>query len=368
MTTSIVYVIGQLGLGGAERQLLELVKGLDKKKYSPTVICLSSDVQLRNDFQKAGCTLIVIPKTTTFDVTLLPKLTKIFRDLDAQIVHGYLSTGVLWGTLAARFARVPYVVGGWRVADPKDSIFFKLINRLIGPLNDVLISNTNLMKELLIKRDGLNASKIFVVPNGVDLSRFEHLPSTKDARIQLGLNPTQPTIGMIARFFKQKDYKTFLTSVSQVAQEKPNLNAVCVGDGTLFKESCALAVTLGIDDRTHFLRARTDVPLIMRALNIGVLSSQWEGMPNALLELMAAQRAVVATDVGGNPEVVVHEKTGLLVPTQKPQAMAEAILRLLDNPELCEYMGYQGRQRVETIFTMSKMVEATESIYDRLSN
>jgi len=365
MPLKIVYVIGQLGFGGAERQLLELVRHLNRQRYEPVVVSLSEGGGLQGEFEKA-CEVIVLRKWTKIDISRLPRLIRLFRKIRADIVHGYLSTGVLWGTLAAKCAGVPYTVGGWRLADPDDRMHFKLVNRLIGPLNKLMISNTCMMKDLLISRDGLDAERIEVIPNGVSLKRFENLYTVADAKEKLGIDRDCVTIGNVARFFPQKDHATLLRAVHHLASKGIQIKCILAGDGALRKQAEELALELGIERSVHFLGTRKDVPNVMRAIDIFVLSSRWEGMPNAILEAMACGKPVVATRVGGSPEVVVDGETGILVEAGDPVSLAEAVERVFVDRGLRERMGSQGRRRIETMFTVDRMVERTEDAYETM--
>ncbi|MBN2569755.1 MAG: glycosyltransferase [Deltaproteobacteria bacterium] len=367
MHKRIIYVIGQLGFGGAERQLLELVQRLDRAKYEPTVVCLSEGAGMQSEYEKV-CEVIIVKKGMRYDITRLPRLIRIFRRIKPCIVHGYLSTGVLWGTLAAKIAGVPFIVGGWRLADPNDAIRYRVINKFAGVFNHLMISNTVLMRDILVQRDGLHSGMIQVIPNGVSLDRFEDLPSTDEVRARLGLSKTAMVIGSVARFFPQKDHRTLIKAVSELCSRGIDVECLLAGDGVMKNDVEKLSHELGISRKVHLLGTCTDVPDVLKAMDVFVLSSRWEGMPNVILEAMACSKPVVATRVGGSPEVVVDGETGLLVTPGDPVVLADAVGKILSDEELRDRMGRSGRRRIEEVFTVDKMVMETEAAYDRLIN
>jgi glycosyltransferase involved in cell wall biosynthesis len=225
-----------------------------------------------------------------------------------------------------------------------------------------VLTNSNAVKAFLAGRIGLPSEKIDVVPNGLDLAEFD-----EDA----AGTPEQPApdgqaleIGAVARLEPQKGLPYLLEAMAMLPRT-PRARLWIVGegpDGPTLREQTS---RLGLSDIVQWLGARRDVPALMARFDLLVLPSLWEGLPNAVLEAMAARRAVVATDVDGTPEAALHGETALLVPPRDPAALAEAMRRLLQDPDLRRRFGEAGRKRVEEHFRMELMVRRTQEAYRR---
>jgi glycosyltransferase involved in cell wall biosynthesis len=210
--------------------------------------------------------------------------------------------------------------------------------------------------------------KVFLIPNGVEIKVFtEANQSLVEALAQeWKIRSHTPVIGTLARLHEQKGHSYLLDAVAQLRREIPDVKALVVGDGELRPSLEQRTQALRLSDSVIFTGTRRDVPEILALLDVFVLPSLWEGLPIALLEAMAAGLPVVATRVGGVPEVVVDGETGLLVPPRDPDALSEAILTLLQDPDLRQKMGQAGQERVREYFSVERMVEETEALYERL--
>jgi glycosyltransferase involved in cell wall biosynthesis len=175
-----------------------------------------------------------------------------------------------------------------------------------------------------------------------------------------------PLVGSVGRLHPQKDFATLLAAIAQVRKRIPTVRLLLVGDGELRDELESQSRSLGLSEIVTFAGSRTDVPEILAAVDVFTLSSLWEGMSNAALEAMAAGLPVVATAVGGTPEVVVDEVTGLLVPPHDPTSLAGALTTLLREPALRRRMGQAGRERVQEQFSVERMVCRTEALYTEM--
>jgi glycosyltransferase involved in cell wall biosynthesis len=210
------------------------------------------------------------------------------------------------------------------------------------------------------------AKKVTIIPNGL---QFDHLPAAFDAgakRKALGIPAGVPVIGTVTRFEPQKANETFLRMVQRVLRQAPEVATLIAGDGPQRLELEALAAQLGIADRITFLGWRDDAVELLGVMDVFCMSSRWEGCPMVLLEAMAMRCPVVATDIGGVREIVVAGETGYLVALDDPDAMAQAVLRLLAAPDQRERMGAAGRQRVERHFGAEAMLAAYADLYRKL--
>jgi glycosyltransferase involved in cell wall biosynthesis len=213
-----------------------------------------------------------------------------------------------------------------------------------------------------VKRVGIPRSKTLVLPNGVDLPAAASLPEQAQARATLGLPLEGLLVASVARLNPVKRLDVLLQALALVEEAK----LVLVGDGPERGRLEALAESLGISGRVHLAGYREDVWPWLAACDVFALSSEWEGMPNAVLEAMAAGLPVVATRVGGTPDVVVEGVTGYLVPSDDPLALARALKALIRDSGLRYQMGAAGRHRVEERFSVERMVERTQALYEEL--
>ncbi|MGH7456446.1 MAG: glycosyltransferase, partial [bacterium] len=237
------------------------------------------------------------------------------------------------------------------------------VQRWFWRQTDQMLSVSEVLRENLHQTFNFPKERIRVVANGVDLSRFDLSRNGIDYKARLGLPPEALVFGAVGRLVPVKAYPLLLKAGKLVFRGIPQAHLVIVGDGPLRNELLQLARDYNMLDRVHFLGARKDVQEILRALDVYVLCSESEGMSNTILEAMASGRPVVATAVGGNPELVIDGETGLLVRPDHPHRLATAIMKLLREPECRRRLGRCGRQRVEKQFSLDGMVRNYAKVY-----
>ncbi len=227
-----------------------------------------------------------------------------------------------------------------------------------------------IQRDALSVVDGFPAKRVDVIYNGVDTAQFAQQNSDtaarNDLRRQLGLAAGRKYISMIARFHPVKDHESLLRAFHLVCQKRDDTDLLLVGDGELRQEMELLAAELNIEDRVHFWGVRNDVAKILQAIDVFTLTSVSEAASLTLLEAMACSCPVVVTNVGGNPEIIDDGKSGLLVPRQDSQAMADAFLQLLSDPDKARAFGEAARRTVLERFQLSQAVEQYGSLYEEL--
>jgi glycosyltransferase involved in cell wall biosynthesis len=272
------------------------------------------------------------------------------------------------GRLAARFAGVPVVVSTLHNNDSWAKNW--LLGHIYGAtarFADRLIAVSPEVREYHLNKTGVPASKIMVIENGVDVTAFAgHENGAKDIRTEFGIAPTAPLFGIIGRLKPQKDLPTFLLAAVEILRQQNDARFLVVGDGPLQVELEAQAKELGLFPALIFTGMRKDIPTIMKALDVLVLSSLWEGLPVILLEAMAAARPVVATGVDGIRSVVLADESALLVDTSSPSALAQACLKLARDPDLREKMGNAGFKRVADFYSLDAMIDRISNLYIEL--
>jgi glycosyltransferase involved in cell wall biosynthesis len=214
---------------------------------------------------------------------------------------------------------------------------------------------------------GLAPGTVVTIPNGVDAAAFDPaLWPREGARRALRLAVDEDTVGVIAHLSPVKGHADLLAAMPRIAAARPRVRLLVVGDGGLRPELEARSRSLGLDERVVFAGASEDVAPVLAALDVVVVPSHTEGLSNALLEAMAMARPVVATAVGGNKDAVEAGVTGLLVPARDPEALAAAVLRLLERPEEGRRLGEAARRRVLADFSLERMVKGHEALYGSL--
>ena len=374
-TVKILYIIGTLDLGGAERQLVALAKGLDRSRFLPLVFCLTATGPLAADLEEAGieakCFGLRGLKVWRNPIRIARYLLALFTDLkkeEPEIVHGLLFHAYILGTFAAKIARVPIVItsrrslGHFKAGKPHSLLAERLVNRM----TDLIIANSEAVKQDVVRQEKVEPSKVRVVYNGIDPSLYD-VPADPALRASLGIPEEAKVVGVIANLIHYKGHCFLLQAWQTVKQKIPGARLLLIGDGPLRGELEALVKELHLEEEVLFLGSRQDIPQLLALMDVAVLPSLEEGFPNAVLEAMAAGKPVVATNVGGVPEAIIHEETGFLVPPKDPKALADAIIRVLSDPELAMNMGKAGRDRVIREFSLDRMVRSIEQVYEELT-
>jgi glycosyltransferase involved in cell wall biosynthesis len=362
--TRILFLIDELDVGGTEQQLLELVKRLDRQRYEPVVCCFRPG-KVSKEIEAAGIRVITLEKRGKVDPLFVGRLVRMMRRERIDLLQTYLFTANTWGRLAARLAGVPIIVTSERNVDMWEEWYKQRLGVWLDRWTHRTIGNSEAVGDYLAAK-GIARAKLRVIYNGVDTSRFEGPVTPHAAREELGIPQHHAVVGHLARLEPQKDPRTFLAAAAIVARKMPSVSFLVVGGGSLQAELEREAQALGLGGRIVFTGPRRDVPRLLAACDMSVLASVKEGMSNTIMESMAAGKPMVATRVGGNPELMQDGETGFLVSPRDPTALAAAIQRILDDPALAKSMGLQAKARMAERFSVDAMVAATQGLYDEL--
>jgi len=301
-----------------------------------------------------------------FDPRLLTDLVALARRRKARIlhVHGYAAAD--FGRVAARLAGARLVLHE-HFADPAMPGYQGLADRLLAPLTDRAIAVSASTRDFLVKERHVPADKVRLIWNGAPLDEFappgaEVAAATRQA---LGLPPTAPVVGTIARLNEQKGHRTLLDAAPRVLAARPDARFLVVGDGDQMEPLQAQAQALGIGARVVFAGHRTDVPALLGAIDVFCISSNYEGTPLTLFEAMAAGRAIVSTAVDGCREVLAEGESGLLVPPRDPEALAGALLRVIQDASLRQRLA-AGARAASAQYDIARCVERMQDLYDEV--
>jgi len=360
---SIAFCITDLDPGGAERALVQLVLRLDRSRWNPVVFCLSKPGTLVADLEKAGIPVECLGAGSIGNVSIVPRLVRRLRRVRPEILQTFLFHANIVGRIAGRLAGVPVIVSGIRVAERR-SRFRLWLDRITERLVTRHVCVSGAVADFSIKRGRLSAEKIVVIPNGVDVERFKSaLPADLS---QYGIPPGGRTLLFVGRLDPQKGPRLLLRAVKGLLPVHRNLHLLMVGDGPLATDLKEWVRAQQLEQQIHFAGWRPDVPSLLKACDALVLPSRWEGMPNVVLEAMAAGRPVVATRVEGVSELVTDRETGLLVEPGSIEALAGGIALLLAEPDLGKTAGIAAQHTAETRFTADIVASAYADLYATL--
>lgn len=303
------------------------------------------------------------------DFMALVELVLLMRRRRYTIVHSHNSKAGFLGRLAAKLAGVPIIIHtihGFAFHEyekPPRRILFILLEKLAAGFADRLITVSTPLRnwglELKIGRE----EQYCVIPDGIEIDRFKIRIDLAKKKQELGINPQDLVVGMVAKLWKGKGHMTLLEAAPSIIREIPNVKFLFVGEGYLRQDLERIALSKGLKDYIIFTGFRNDIPQITATFDIAVLASFFEGLGRVLLEAMVLEKPVVATNVGGIPEVVKDGVNGFLVPAGDSHLLAETIIKLLKDENLRRDMGRVGRKMIDEKFSAKKMVGDIERLY-----
>lgn len=361
MAARVLLVTKGLGRGGAERLLVGLARRLDRSRFDVEVAYqLPWKDALVDEFDALGVRTHCIGGGRAFDVRWLPTLRSLAAGFD--LVHTHAPVPAVGARLVTP-RRIPMVHTEHNTWDRYQRVT-RLANRLTYGRNDAAIAVSQAVAASVRTARGDRPPPVEVVTYGADLDA-ERRPDREAARVTLGLDPAQRVVGTVGNLTPKKDHRTLVEAFAGVARDRADVRLVVVGTGPEQEQLLDLCRERGISDAVLFTGVRDDVADILAAFDVFVLSSLHEGLPIAMLEAMATGVPVVATRVGGIPEVISDGVDGLLVPPGDPTRLADAIVSVLDDPATRADLGSRGRRRAEH-FDLADAVRKTEAIYARV--
>ncbi len=350
----VVQVVLSLDVGGLERMVLDFVRHAGAR-FRHEVVCLRGRGELGRRFAEEGAAVTGLEASGR--LACLIRLSRYLRRTRPDVVHTHNASPHWYAALACRGAGVPLLVHTRHGQNPADRRRHVWANRWASWASDAVVPVSADASEHVRGFERVPGDKVVVIHNGVELERF-----------QAGRRGTRPPLRAIsvARLSVIKDQPTLLRAVRQVVDAHPGFRLDIVGEGPERPTLERLRGELGLAESVRLLGYRDDVGPLLAEADLFLLTSTSEGLALTLLEAMASGLPVVATDVGGNREVVVHGETGLLVPPRSPTAVAQAVAQLLQDPARAVAMGRAGRRRVEESFDIRTMVARYERLYDEL--
>ncbi len=356
------------GHGGTEHQFVEIVTRLDPEKYDLTVACQRYFGQFYDQVREAGLRVVNFPLSGFSARTARSawEWLRFVRREKFDLVHTFdFYTNVFAGPVA-RLAGIPLLLTSRRDLGDMWSRPRRRMLRTVFHWSDCIVANSEAARTGLIQDEGVPASRIRVVCNGVDLKRYSANGHREQKRQELGYSNGNLLVGTVSNLRREKDHRTLLEAAAIIVKRVPEARFFIAGTGELEGELKQFVEERGLVPYVSFLGRRADVPELLGAMDVMVLPSSSESLPNIVLEAMSCGRAVVASDTGGCGGLIESGRTGQLVPPKSPPALAEAIILLLEQPALREQMGRAARRHAEIEFDINVAVKRLEVIYDEL--
>jgi glycosyltransferase involved in cell wall biosynthesis len=369
LTDQLVY----LG-GGAERVAMEISTRLDQTRFE-SLFCATrywegarsdsvQDAERRMD--EAGVRYFGLGRRSGTDLYRWLSLRGILRRERVDVLHAHMFGSNVGGTVIGRLARVPVIVAHEHTWSFEGRPLRRFVDReVIGRGSTVFVAVSRDDQRKMIEVEGVDPEKILHVPNGI---APPPPPSGADVRAELGIPPGVPLIGTVSVLRPQKALDVFIRASAELLRGDPDLRVLLAGDGPLKGELTELVHSLGVQDRLLMPGYRSDASDVIAALDVAISSSAFEGSPLAVMEYMESARPIVATRVGGVPDLIEDGVHGLLVESGDDAALAAAIRRMLADPDAARRMGEAARERRRHEFTVELMVRRFEALYERLSN
>ncbi len=360
------FVLHVMQVAGAEMLVFEIIRRLGPK-IVPTVFCLDAVGVLGERLREQGVDVVCLDRRPGWDVGLARRMAAEIRDRRIEVLHAHQYTPFFYAALARVLrggtAKLIFTEHGRHYPDVVPTRRWFANKLLFNRLVDEVTAVCGFSARSLAERDGFTGRDIKVIENGIDVERYAVEEDRCAARRRVGLNPARRYVANIARFHPVKDQATLLTAFAEVAKQVADADLLLVGDGPLRSRLEQQARTLGVADRVRFLGVRHDVPMILRAVDVFVLTSVSEAASITLLEAMASGVPSVVTAVGGNPEMVHHNVEGLLVPRGDPSAAAIAIMQLLGDREKAARVGAAAAKRARERYRLETTVDNYAQLY-----
>jgi glycosyltransferase involved in cell wall biosynthesis len=365
----VAFVMHVMQVAGAEVLVAETIRRLEER-IEPVILCLDGIGALGERLLAEGVPVVSLGRRPGRDWRLVWRLARELRDRRISVIHAHQYTPFFYSALARCLApgvRVILTEHGRHFPDVVSPVR-RAVNRLaLDHLADAVNACCGFSARALARVDGFAGRRIEVIPNGIELDRYDPAPDRAALRRSLGLDPSRRYIATVARFHPVKDHATLLRGFAQVVAQCADVDLLLAGDGPLRGELENLTRSLEMEGRVRFLGVRSDVPVLLKAADLFALTSLSEAASLTVLEAMASSLPVVVTAVGGNPEMVRDGVDGFLVPRGDAASVASTILRVLDDPVGAAAMGAAGRARVEQHYQLGQTVENYWRLYQRLS-
>jgi glycosyltransferase involved in cell wall biosynthesis len=359
----VMQIVPDLGVGGLPQVVLTLCRAIDRERFSLSALCLHYKGEFGEELERLGIPVFVVEQTERTDYLACLKIARILREQQIDVVHTHNTESLIDGGLGVLRAWTPRMVHTEHGRAFPDKRRHMLAEHVLSYATHRFVGVSEATSQDLIHFEKISRRKVVTIPNGIDASAFHADVDIAGKRAELGVPGEGPLIGLTARIVPEKGIEYLVEAMRPLAEEIPTLRLLIAGTGPLEAELKAQAAEAGLEEQIRFLGVRRDIPELLRVLDVFVLCSVREGLPMAILEAMAAECPVVATDVGGIHTVIEHDVNGLLVPPRDPAALASAIARLLRDSALRRRFAERSLEIFRQGYSAERMARRYESLY-----
>ena len=359
----VLFLVTSMPVGGAETLLANLVRRIDRQRFSPEIVCLKERGPLGEELA-AEIPVHAHLLSSKFDLRILARLSRLMRERPtAAVVTVGAGDKMFWGRLAAKLAGVPVIASALHSTGWPDGV--GRLNRMLTRWTDAFIGVADAHARHLVENERFPANKVHCINNGVDCDRFRPRDS-KAMRSAAGIPADAPVVGILAALRPEKNHELFLSGAARILAKHPATQFLVIGDGPRRGELETLAERLAIAPSVKFLGSRSDVPQLLSACDLVALTSHNEASPVSILEALSAGVPVVASNVGSVRETVAEGETGRLFPAGDLDAFVAAVVGLLDDGAARARFGAEGRRRVAQRWSLQAMVRGYEQLIETI--
>jgi len=353
-------------IGGVQQQFLSLLKAYDRDVFNPIFCCLGPEEEISKEIERIDIETVALNRARyhRFSPGIVRDLYRLMKQKNIHIVRTHRYRANLYGRLAALLSGVPVKIISLHDNYRKDlRLERRIVNKILLKATDKIVAVSESIRKDIIKYDGIDSSKILVIPNGIDTERFNPEGNFADIRKGFSIKESDIVLGFVGRVVPAKGLEYLIDALPFLKKEFKNIKLLITGEGSTMERLKKKAKENNVHDSIIFTGKRRDIPDILSCTDIFVMPSVAEGLPNALLEAMAMGKPIVATEVGGIPEVIKNRHSGFLVPPRNPEALATAIKDLISNEQLAAKMGQAARHIVLDNFSIWSIAQKWQTLY-----
>ncbi|HDN73575.1 MAG TPA: glycosyltransferase [Archaeoglobus sp.] len=367
MKLKLMQITHDLAIGGLQQVVVNLCKFINKEKFNVSVLCLRALGPFTDEVRQMGIKVHFLPQPQNgTDYFSFLKVAKILRKEEIDIIHTHNTQPFVDGTLGALLSgRRITIVHTDHARDFPDKRRYMFAEWLMSHFAYKVVCVSEHTCQNLIKYEKISPKKVLTILNGIDGSKFDMEIDREQKKRELGLSGYDPIIGLGVRLTEQKGITYLLQAMPEVIKHFPNIALVIAGEGPLEEDLKKEAELLGIKRHVHFVGPRLDMPELLKLFDLYVLPSLWEGLPMVLLEAMTAGCPIVATNVGGVPAALRHDKSGVLVPPADPETLGLQIVKLLDDVDARKRYSENGIKIFHEKFSAENMIQKYEEVYNK---
>ncbi|TWT61829.1 glycosyltransferase [Rubinisphaera italica] len=359
----ILFCITELDPGGAERAFVHILSRLNRTRWNPRVICLSGQGELVEELERFNIEVICLNGSPRRPLQLLSRLYREIKRFQPVLIQSFLFHANILSRIAGRFAGTAAIVSGIRVAEKRSTFYLKL-DRWTERWATKHVCVSEAVREFSGEQGGLTAEKLIVIPNGVDRNRFENAAPLTRAKIKSADSDILALF--VGRLDSQKGVSDLLEVAARLKDDVPQLKWLIAGTGPEEHRLKEFANQLELTESVQFLGRRNDVPELMKTADLFVFPSHWEGMPNVILEAMAARLPIVTTNVEGIDQLLEHQVSAEIVPIGDLGKFSASVQKLIQNPELRQQYASKAWDRLSTEFDWQSIADRYQNLYEQL--